>query len=443
MPSRARWVAVLAVLALVAAACAEEPAVETTTTPPPAPPVDETTTTVAPDVDVEAPSYELVIGSVVSLSGAESLFGPSMEATAELALVEINKAIEAHGLDITVDLVHADDETTPPGAVAAARRLVAAGASCLIGPLPSATTIAMAEAVTIPEGIPNIATAATSTAINDLEGGEYVFRLLPSDALQGPALAQLIENELGDPSEITLSLAARDDAFGEGFIRSLRAAWEARGGLLTGEPVLYDPEGTAFDSEAQQIVSGDPDAWVIIDFPGTYAIMGAALLRTGQFDASRLFVGGGQPATIPDEVPFEAMEGARGTRPGIPQDNPALDAFFDLYEGTPGLPPLETFVQNNMDATILCFLASLAAGGPDPGEIRDQIVRISGPPGNEYTWLELEQAVADILAGNEINYQGVSGPIEFDDFGDPTFGLYDTYEYIEGVQTRTGQVEGR
>ena len=169
--------------------------------------------------------------------------------------------------------------------------------------------------------------------------------------------------------------------------------------------------------------------------------MGAALLRTGQFDASRLFIGGGQPATIPDEVPFESMEGARGTRPGIPEDNPALDEFFALYEGTPGLPRLETFVHNNMDATLLCFLASLAAGGPDPAAIRDHIVSMSGPPGNQYTWLDLDQAVADILAGNDIDYVGVSGPIEFDDFGDPTFGLYDTYEYIDGVQTTTGQVE--
>ena len=57
---------------------------------------------------------------------------------------------------------------------------------------------------------------------------------------------------------------------------------------------------------------------MILDFPATYAKVGGALLRTGKFDATKLFVGGGQPATIPSTVPKDSMEGARGTRPAVP-----------------------------------------------------------------------------------------------------------------------------
>ena len=61
---------------------------------------------------------------------------------------------------------------------------------------------------------------------------------------------------------------------------------------------------------------------MILDFPATYAKVGAALLRTGKFDATKLFVGGGQPATIPSTVPKDSMEGARGTRPAVPLGAP-------------------------------------------------------------------------------------------------------------------------
>src|SRR5687767_8899420 len=87
-------------------------------------------TTTAPELN-----FDLVIGDIVSLTGAENVFGPSHQAAADLAKAEIDGALEEAGVDVTVELEHADDETTPQGAVAAARRLVAADASCITGPL--------------------------------------------------------------------------------------------------------------------------------------------------------------------------------------------------------------------------------------------------------------------------------------------------------------------
>lgn len=455
---RPRWIATALALAVVAAACGGDGDATATTT-------GESTTTEAADTTGttaadgtettagdgtettttaaggESLSYDLVIGDIVSLTGAENVFGPSFQAAAELAKTEIDSAIEQAGLDVSVTLEHADDETTPQGAVAAARRLVAAGSDCIAGPLTSGSTLAVAEAVTVPEGIPNIAVAATSIAITELEDDGMVYRLLPSDELQGPALASVIADDFEGAEGVTLSLAARNDAFGEGFITNFRDAWEEIGGSVTGDPVLYDPEAASADSEAQQIVSGDPDAYVVIDFPASYARMGAALLRTGEFDGSMLYVAGGQPATIPEDVPFESMNEARGTRPGVPEDNESLQAFFDLYESAPDVPELETFAQNNFDATILCFLASVAAGSNDSGAIADAITDVSAPPGTQYTWLELGDAVSALAAGEDIDYEGVSGSIDFDENGDPASGIYDIYEYQDGVQTKVGQID--
>ena len=389
-------------------------------------------TTTAPDLN-----FDLVIGDIVSLTGAENVFGPSHEAAADLAKAEIDAALEEAGVDVTVELEHADDETTPQGAVAAARRLVASDAGCITGPLTSSSAIAVAEAVTIPEGVPNVATSASSIQLSELEDDGLVFRLFPSDALQGPAVARVIAEDIGD--DATLSLAARNDAFGEGFMNVFKPAWEELGGTTIG-PLLYDPEAASLDSEAQEIVSGNADAYFILDFPSSYAKLGAALLRTGNFSGNDLYVAGGQPAEIPSDVPFESMDGAVGTRPGVPQAE-SWDAFLELYEGTEGLPPLEAFAQNNFDATVLCFLAALQAGSNDPEAIKETLQSVSAPPGDRFTWQELPAAVEALAAGEDIDYDGISGAIDFDDAGDPTSAIYDVYKYIDGTQTVVGQYD--
>ena len=57
-----------------------------------------------------------------------------------------------------------------------------------------------------------------------------------------------------------------------------------------GEEVIYDLDLPNYDTEAEQITSGNPDAIVIIDFPETYNKVGPALVRTGNFDPSTTFV---------------------------------------------------------------------------------------------------------------------------------------------------------
>jgi ABC-type branched-subunit amino acid transport system substrate-binding protein len=381
--------------------------------------------------------FDLVIGDIVSLTGAENVFGPSHQAAADLAKAEIDAALEQAGVGVTVELEHADDETTPQGAVAAARRLVASNASCITGPLTSSSTIAVAEAVTIPEGVPNVATSASSIQISELEDDGLVFRLFPSDELQGPAIARVIAEDIG--TDATLSLAARNDAFGEGFMNVFKPAWEELGGTAIG-PLLYDPEAASLDSEAQEIVSGDADAYFILDFPASYAKLGAALLRTGNFSGEDLYVAGGQPAEIPSDVPRESMDGAVGTRPGVPQAE-SWDAFLELYEGAAGAPPLEAFAQNNFDATILCFLAALHAGSSEPDAIKESLQAVSAPPGDTFGWQELPEAVEALAAGEDIDFDGVSGAIDFDDLGDPTSAIYDVYKYIDGTQTVVGQYD--
>jgi branched-chain amino acid transport system substrate-binding protein len=378
--------------------------------------------------------FTLTVGTALSLTGDGAVFGPAFQKSAELAVDLANKALLRDGIkDTTIKIQSADDGSTPTSAVNAARKLIGDGATCVAGSIQSASTIAIANGATVPAGVAQIAPASTSATITDLNDNGLVFRIAPSDVLQGPVLAAALQKEVGRGK--TISFAARNDAFGAGLIKSTEAAWKKLGGKETHGPVLYDPGAASYDSEAQQIVAGNPDAWVILDFPATYAKVGAALLRTGKFDATKLFVGGGQPATIPSTVPKDSMEGARGTRPAVPLGAPLTNAFDSQYAAFPGNAQRQSLDVNEFDAAMMCILGAIAAKTNNGKAIASKLRAVSGPPGAKYTFLQLPAAIKALRAGKDINYEGIAGSIDWDANGDPASATYDFYKYINSTLT--------
>ena len=139
---------------------------------------------------------------------------------------------------------------------------------------------------------------------------------LPPDSLQARALAAAVEDKLGGASGKLLSIAYRNEPYGEGLSKDLSAAWQAKGGKIQG-PVVFDPTQATFNSEAQQIVDNNPDAYVVIDYPDTFAKLGAALVRTGKFDASKLVVPDALAfSTVRASIPPQALEGRGGRAAG-------------------------------------------------------------------------------------------------------------------------------
>jgi branched-chain amino acid transport system substrate-binding protein len=339
--------------------------------------------------------------------------------------------------------VTADNESEPVASVAAARKLTTEGASCIVGSSSSATTIAVAQSVVIPQGIPMITPMSTAASITDLHAnGGVTFRTIPADPLQAKVLADVIAERVKGAEGKTISIAGRDDAFGQGLTAEIKRNWEALGGQAKG-PLLYDPNASSYNDVAAEIVAGDPAAYVIIDLPQTYAKVGAALLRTGKFRADDLFIAGGQPATIPEDTPPEALNGAVGASPGFPTDGPLVDAFNALWDSSPGAEEQQPYMQNGFDATMLCALGAVAAKSTDGRKIAEKLIALSGPGGSEYNYQQLDKAIADASAGKDIDFQGVSGPLDLDDSGDVQAGYVNVYRYIDGKLTVERQVEAQ
>jgi ABC-type branched-subunit amino acid transport system substrate-binding protein len=386
-------------------------------------------------------SQTLRIGDVVPFTGASAVFGPAYAKSAGLAVQQAKSALRRAGVtDLQIQIEHADDATTPEGGVNAARKLISNGADCILGALTSASSIAISQAATTPARVPQIGPNNSSPALTDLRDNGYFFRVMPSDVLQAPVLAQLIRQEMGRGQ--TISLAGRNDAFGTGLLPRLKTNLE-RLGLRTQGPLLYDPTAASYNSEAGDIVRGNPDAYVILDFPANYAKIASALLRTGRFNGNKLFVAGGWPATIPSFIPTASLEGARGTAAGSPLGTRAATAFNRLYTRSPGVKDRQTLELNNFDGAMMCILASVAARSTRGSDIVKQIRRVSSPPGRTYTYLSLAQAIRDLRAGKDINYEGVGGGADLDEKGDLTTAIYNVFTYKDGKQTVLRQLRIR
>jgi ABC-type branched-subunit amino acid transport system substrate-binding protein len=376
---------------------------------------------------------DLTIGDSIPLTGDLADFGPPGEKAADLALLQINQAIKQAGVDHTVQVVHEDNETNPQAAVQVARKMVDAdGASCIAGAWASADSIPTARSVSIREGVLQISPASTSTELTSVEDDGLLNRVPPADNLQGPALVEFISRSVGGIQGKTISIGARNDAYGVGFSDAIEEAWGRDGG---GEVrrVEYDPTQPSYNSEAQQILSGNPDVVAIIDFPETFVKVGPALERTGNFDTSKAFITDGLANGTLVEENAELMEGIRGTAPGTPEAGASSQAFDRLFTSSPPQNvERNVFDAQNFDAVILCYLAAVAAGSTDGTDMAAELQGITGPPGQKYNWQQLPQMIEALQNGDDVDYIGAAGEIDLDENGDPQVGVYDQFEIKGG-----------
>lgn len=384
-------------------------------------------------------SLDLTIGNLVPLTGDLAPYGAAGDKAGELALREIQAAIEQTGADQTVELATEDGASDDQGGVQAARKLIADGATCISGDYASTATVSVARSVTIPEGVMLISPASTADALSDLEDDGLFARTAPPDGLQGRALADRMDQELGGLQGKTINIGARNDLYGTGFADSLEAELEERGATVA-EKVVYDPEQPSYNSEAGQLTSGNPDNFVIIDFPETFAKLGPALARTGNWTPEQTFITDGLSSTdLADLLGAEATEGMLGTAPGAFSGN-APDAFEAAYEKAPG-PKRNLFDSTTFDNVILCYLAAVAAGSSDGEAIADSIVDVTAPGGAKYTFEQLPEAIVALEKGEDIDYEGASGPVDWDENGDLSRYIYDISEFKGGKLVKIDTVE--
>jgi branched-chain amino acid transport system substrate-binding protein len=384
-----------------------------------------------------AEPLDLKIGALLESTGPLSELGPPAEKAINLSAKVANQAAKDAGAAITVSIVSADSQGDPQAALSATRTLVDKGASCIMGPSTTPESISVLNGITMQRKI-TLWPLASSTRLRTVKDDGTIYRPVPADDLQSKALVKAIENHVGKGKAVAIIF--RNEPYGDALSKSFTQDRQAEGGTIS-TTISFDPQQESFDSEAGQAVAGNPDAYVVIDYPETYAKLGAALVRTGKFDAKKVFVADALSfAKVPDNIPPEALEGAYGVAGGSPTGTDAFKAFNKLWDEAGGVANA-SYTANSFDAAILCFLSAVEAGSTEPGAIRDKIRSVTKDGAPQFTIETLADAVKTAAAGKPIDYVGVSGAFRFKDNGDPSSSLYDVFQYQGGKQVKIEQVD--
>jgi branched-chain amino acid transport system substrate-binding protein len=387
----------------------------------------------------QADPVNLTIGKLLEVTGPLSDTGPSQDKAVKLAVQYANEQATKAGVQITAKDIGADVQGDPQAALSAARSLVDQGASCLIGPSITPESIAIANGVTIRKRV-TIWPTGTSMRLRTIKDEGTIFRTVPPDSLQALALVSAAEDKLGGANGKLVSVIYRNEPYGEGLAKNFSSAWQAKGGKIQG-PIVFDPAQATFDSEASQVVANNPDAYIIIDYPDTYAKLGAALVRTGKFDPTKGFVADALAfSTVPSNIPPQAIEGMRGTEGGTPRGTDAYKIFDSLWQKAGGAEHY-SLDANSFDAATLCFLAAAQAKSSDPGAITDHIRSVTTPGAPKFYLTNLADALKAVDSGQKIDYIGVVGAFDFADNGDPTISLFDIFQYQNGKLVVIKQID--
>jgi ABC-type branched-subunit amino acid transport system substrate-binding protein len=371
---------------------------------------------------------DLKIGDLVPLSGSQQSIGLSGQKAANLAVEEVRKAIKEVKADHTVTMSNQNYRSEPQLAQDLASRLHRQGYSCLVGPWSSGDVIPVANAVSVPKRVLEISPGATADALAPLQLGGYVNRTAAPDRLQGPALAQVVADSLGRAKGKKVSIGAYKSIYGNDLIVSFSDAWKKMGGKIAAR-VVYEPNLPSYRKQADEMVAKNPDAFVFFDFADTYQKITTELLKTHKWKPTKSFATDSLAISGFGQGGGALVEGLRGVAPGAPRFGANAVAFQRLYDSGPPPKFRQPFDAQAFDAVVLCYLSAVAAGSTKGSRMADQVRLVSAPPGKKYSWRQLPQAIKALEAGQDIDYQGASGPIDMNKGGNPTAGFYDLYRY--------------
>jgi len=282
-------------------------------------------------------------------------------------------------------------------------------------------------------GVIQFSPANTAPDFTDYDDNGLYFRTAPSDVLQGALLGDIIAED----GNTTLGILALQDPYGEGLAGFVTESFEENGGEVV-DTIIYDPNAQNFDAEVQQIADAAPDAIIVIGFDESARILTSMIeAGIGPSDIPVYGTDGNTGNALGES--FAEAGGAAGALAGFKGTTPLTELSDDfttqLLEIDPDLEDFN-YAAESYDAVVITALAADIAGTDEPTAVAAEIngVTEGGEKCEDYAaCLEL------IEAGDDIDYDGVSGPLEFSEAGEPqeasfgilTFGADNTIDTTE------------
>jgi ABC-type branched-subunit amino acid transport system substrate-binding protein len=359
----------------------------------------------------------LTVGALLPQTGDLAFLGPPEFAGVQTAVEDINAAGGVLGKPIQEKKADSGDGT-PDIAGAQVDKLLAANADVVIGAAASGVSLSVINKIT-DAGVAEFSPANTSPAFDDPKTDPHnlYFRTAPSDVLQGAVLA----NTVLEDGHNNVAILARQDSYGELLAGQVEKGIKAGGGTVATKQ-LYSADATNFTAEVNKAASTKPDAVVLIAFNETTKIIPTMVAKgIGPKDQQVYFVDG-NTADYSKDFPKGTLTGVKATYPGAELTS---DFKKRMLQTNPNLKDF-TYGPESYDATTMVALAVEAAKSDDATTFGPKIIEIS-KGGTQCS--SFKECDALLKKGEDIDYQGVSGPCDLGDTGSPTKATIGIFQY--------------
>ncbi|MCX6403212.1 MAG: ABC transporter substrate-binding protein [Actinobacteria bacterium] len=362
--------------------------------------------------DDTADASPLKIGTLLPETGSLAFLGPPEYAAVDLAVADINAAGGVLGMDVETIKGDSGDTTTDIAQTTVDSHL-AAGVSAIVGAASSGVSLTVIDKITT-AGVVQFSGANTSPDLTTYDDKGLYFRTAPSDTFQGAVLGQLLASG-GATNAVIIN---RDDAYGNGL-----AKYAANAFTGTSEVIVYGEAAKEFSAEVTKVKAANPDAIAIVGFEETATIIQELIKQGIGPDKVKLYLcDGNLSGSAFKDLPAGIMNGTKATLPGA---YATADFQARLLEIDPELVDF-SYAAENYDAVTLIALAAQAGGATDGATIAANLQAVSAGGEKCTNFADCKALLDD---GKDIDYDGLSGPVEFDANGEVTQATMGVYEY--------------
>ncbi|WP_201733265.1 ABC transporter substrate-binding protein [Acidithrix sp. C25] len=399
-----KWVkatAALASLSMVAAACGSG---------------SSSSSSSSSSATTAASTGPLTVGELLPMSGAEAFVGQWFDHGIKAGVYEINHHGGVLGHQLTTALQ--DTAGDPVDAVTAWKSLQLQHPNFVTGP--SSLSIM---------GVIN--QFQQQKVVDLMEGGttqldhmtqSYIYRVFPSDSVLLAAEAYYALKGLNCTKA---SLIYTSDANAQAEVPPLTAAFTGNGGKILDNEQIQAGQ-SSYLSEVSRAFANNPQCVFFHADPQTAATLFANVKQLGHLNVHFITGDTGTSIQLAQAVGLadasKWMTGMAAPAAYAPAYNEFLAAYKGQWNSSKPLPASPAMY----DAVVMAALAMTAAHSTNPHVWVKYITKISNPPGTPvYTYA---QGVALLKQGKKINYQGASGPENFNQYHN-VFSGFDVQQF--------------
>ena len=327
------------------------------------------------------------VGFIGPMTGDYANYGVLSNNSAMLAIEQFN-AKGGIGGSIPVTLVTEDSEGNVEKGLSSIEKLSSSDKIVgLIGPVFTGVSFAVGERVQN-EGIVMISPSATHADITAI--GDFVFRTVVSDGLQGEVAGRYFFEKLGYK---TIGVLYAKNDYSQGLYEGMTASFEAAGGKVT-IAEAFNVGDKDFKTQLTKIRTASPEA---IYIPNYTAEMAQILEQASQLGMDIPFLscdGFSNPEIY--NLAGDFTDGVIYVGPAKVKESPAFSTFVSQYTTKYGVGP-DSFATNAYDGTNILLAAM------------DKVYKATGKFDRK--------AIRDAVAATK-DFPGVSGVVNFAENGD-------------------------